>query len=496
MLSVLIKTSVATAEDVERICKQELEEQRIVAACMDYCIMHLPADLLCQLLAPWLLFHDMLLLDVACRETHREFRRLMRTPQVSKMLTVSLFLDSFKVYYCTNDIIEDYPSLAMLDWIQRNTVMDNGTIHVTDALLHALASTKVVPTDPYCFVKRIAFCVGSAESLAMFVAVCPVHFPRVEGLHPVIGESMFTSSFGDALLHALNALASQWILAEVYVSCKVPVRGYPVVTPAQVDQFLTLIVKLGSTLRDFSLCFFTNLPVSVLAQLSEHCLNCESMLSAGFYDASVSSAVYLQYCARLRKTRSIYTTHGDATLTDALLIPALSELVYIKSLSIDKASVGCTTASVVAALQLCPSIFNIDYHDWLSIYNYRSVGLKPLNDLYICLQSLQEGSLQLGELGEHLPTIHSLLRAPLSLTKLGLNSTYTTQQAASLSDCFESARTSVGVTELHVRCQVSQLSDVTLLTSRLGNLQELHLSDLHAVAFGQSFAAFVGELRQ
>eukprot|EP01031_Cornospumella_fuschlensis_P047383 gene47383-58041_t len=160
--------------------------------------MRLPADLLCQLLAPWLLFQEMVLLDVSCRETHREFRRLIRTPQVSKIFAPSAFRKSLNDYHCMHGQTQDpTTSLAMLEWIRSNTVVDDGTIHMTEALLHALASPTAVPTDPYCFVKRIAFCVGSAESLAMFVAVCPVHFPRVEELRFRVSESMFTSSFGD-----------------------------------------------------------------------------------------------------------------------------------------------------------------------------------------------------------------------------------------------------------------------------------------------------------
>eukprot|EP01031_Cornospumella_fuschlensis_P042184 gene42184-51515_t len=451
--------------------------------------MRLPGDLLCQLLAPWLLFQEMLLLDVACWETHREFRRLMRTPQVSKIFANSAFRKSLNDYHCMHGQTQDHTtSFAMLDWIRSNTVVDDGTIHMTEALLHALASPTAVPTDPYCFVKRIAFCVGSAESLAMFVAVCPVHFPRVEELRFRVSESMFTSSFGDDLLHALNALASQWALAEVYVSCILPVRAYHVATPAQVAQLLALIVKLGSTLRVFDLLYFTNLPVSVLAQLSEHCPNCEAMLNVDFYNASVFNAVYLQHFARLRKSRYLSSNFRDATLTDALLIPALSELVYMKYLSIDKVSVGCTMASVVAALQLCPSILNVNYHNWLSIYTYRSANATTSSALSIRMQSLHESSPQLGELRDLLPTIHSLHPAPISLM-LRLN-IFTTKQAACLSDCLESAKTSLGVTKLHIDCQVAQLSAVTLLTSRLGYLQELSLSDLHAVAFGQSFAAF------
>ena len=457
--------------------------------------MRLPADLLCQLLAPWLLFQEMLLLDVSCRETHREFRRLMRTPQVSKIIADSVYRKYRLAYFCMDGHTEDYPSLSMLDWIRHNTVMDDGTIHVTDALLHALASPTAVPTDPYCFVKRIVFCVGSAESLAMFVAVCPVHFPRVEELRFRVSESMFTSSFGDVLLHALNALASQWALVAVDVFSRSSEKRYCfAATPDHVDQLLSLIVKLGPPLRVFDLHYFTNLPVSVLAQLSEHCPNCDSMLSAGFYDASVSNALYLQYCSRLRKSKYLSTNDRDASLTDALLIPALREHGNLTSLNIDKVSVGCTMASVVAALQLCPSILNVNYHNWLSVYTYRSADATSSNDLSIRMQSLHESSPQLGELRDLLPTIHSLHPAPISLM-LRLN-IFTTKQAACLSDCLESAKTSLGVTKLHIDCQVAQLSDVTLLTSRLGNLQELSLSDLHAVAFGQSFAAFVGELRQ
>eukprot|EP01031_Cornospumella_fuschlensis_P034241 gene34241-41448_t len=454
--------------------------------------MRLPADLLCQLLAPWLLLQEMVLLDVACQETHKEVRRLVQTPEVSKMLTESLFGKYLYGFYSTKELAQDYPSLAMLDWVQRNIVMDNGAIRITDALLQALASPTAGPADSYCFVKRIAFCVGSAESLAMFVALCPVHFPRVEELRFRVSESMYTSSFGDVLLHALNALASQWALVAVDVFCRSSEKRYCfAATPDHVDQLLALIVKLGSTLRIFNLHYFTNLPVSVLAQLSEHCPNCDSMLSAGFYDASVSNALYLQYCSRLRKLRYFYTIDRDASLTDALLIPALREHGNLTSLNIDKVSVGCTMASVVAALQLCPSISDIDYHNWLSIWTYGSLHNRFPTELHISLQSLQESSLQLSELREHLPTLHSLLPAPIWLI-LGSGGTYATQQATLISNCFESAKTSVGVTQLTICYEVAKLSAVTLLTSRLGNLQELSLSDLHAVAFGQSFAAFVG----
>eukprot|EP01031_Cornospumella_fuschlensis_P034571 gene34571-41862_t len=382
--------------------------------------MRLPADLFCQLLAPWLLLQEMVFLDAACKEAHKEIVGRCTLPKRSRKLTA-------------------------------------------------------VQTDPYCFVKKIAFCMGSAESLAMFVTLCPMRFPRVEELRLSVSESMFTSSFGDVLLHALNALAT---------------------TLDHVDQLLSLIVKLGSMLRVFYLRNVMNLPLSVLAQLSEHCPNCESMLSAGLYDASVSNAVYLQHLARLRKSKNLYTNDRDATLTDALLIPALSELDLIESLSIDKVSVGCTMASIVAALQLCPSIFDVDYHNWLSIWNHRSMrDTFFATGLRISLQGLQESSLGLSELREHLPALHSLLPAPISLM-LRSGGTYATQQATSISNCFESAKISIGVQQLDFWCEVSQLSDVTLLTSRLGSLQELHLSDLRAVAFGQSFAAFVGELRQ
>eukprot|EP01031_Cornospumella_fuschlensis_P038171 gene38171-46381_t len=439
----------------------------------------LPADLLGQLLAPWLILQEMVFLDVACQETHKEVRRLMRTPEVSKTLTESV---SRLSQYC--------PSLAMLDWIRHYTAMDGGTLHMTEALLQALAGQTAVQTDPYCFVQKIAFCVGSAESLAMFVALCPVRFPRVEKVRFSVSESMFTSSFGDVLLHALNALASQWALAALHVFSRSSEKSYCfAATPDHVDLLLSLIVKLGSTLRVFDFHYFMKLPVSVLARLSEHCPNCGSILSAGYYDVSVSNALYLQYIARLRKSKRLFTIDRDATLTDALLIPALRELDLLESLSIGKLSVGCTMASVVAALQLCPSIFDIYYHNWLTIWTYRST------DLHIRLQDLQESSLGLSELREHLPTLHSLLPAPISLT-LGSGGTYATQQATSLSNCFESAKISIDVKHLEFRCEVSQLSDVSLLTSRLGSLQDLHLSDLRAVAFGQSFAAFVGELNQ
>eukprot|EP01031_Cornospumella_fuschlensis_P042507 gene42507-51932_t len=376
--------------------------------------MRLPADLLCQLLTPWLLLQEMVFLDVACPDTHKEVRRLVRTPEVTKMLTESVFGKYLYGFFGAKELTQDFPSLAMLDWIQRNTVMDTGTIRITDALLQALTGPTAVLTDPFCFVKKIAFCVGSAESLALFVALCPVHFPRVEELRFRVCESIFTSSFSHVLLHALDALASQWALVAVEVFCRSSEKSYCfAATPAHVDQLLSLIVKLGFPLRVFDLRYFTNLPVSVLAQLSEHCPNCESMLSAGFYDVSVSNAVYLQYCAKLRKSKYLSTNDRDATLTDALLIPALSEL---DSLRINKLSVGCTMASVVAALQLCPSILDVDYHNWLSIWIYRSLHDTLATDLLIRLQSLHDCSLGHTELREHLPTLHSLLPAPISLT--------------------------------------------------------------------------------
>eukprot|EP01031_Cornospumella_fuschlensis_P024924 gene24924-30111_t len=52
------------------------------------------------------------------------------------------------------------------------------------------------------------------------------------------------------------------------------------------------------------------------------------------------------------------------------------------------------------------------------------------------------------------------------------------------------------VTELQICFTATQLSGVTLLPSRLVNLQHLMLCDLYALAFGQSFANFVRELRE